>query len=277
MIILNGNPYRLCLLDTNAISEMVKNPKREFANFQNWALREKPTYISAISPFSILELRQRRDVYNKFLEIFSIWPCAIVKGDSQLIEEELSQYPDPSPIIPIAFNCVGILQSPEQRLDKVLDLVFNPINNQIFEQKWIEGRQKSVDDIASFVKYYPPENGKYTSLEIRTFLFATVVQHIYFKNRPFLEKLQKENNGIEIDAFPSIKMMLYTLFYKFYVDKRKYEPGDALDIIISSSTPYMDAIVTERHQAEVIKKIKTQDKFIEKVKVLRIPDIRDPI
>ncbi len=69
---------------------------------------------------------------------------------------------------------------------------------------------------------------------------------------------------------------MYTLFYKFYVDNRKYIPSDVFDIIISSATPYMDAIVTERHQAEVIKKIKGQDKFLDSLRVFTLPEIRNP-
>jgi hypothetical protein len=69
-------------------------------------------------------------------------------------------------------------------------------------------------------------------------------------------------------------MTLYTVFYKFYVDKRKYTTTDIFDIIISAPTPYVDAIVTERHQAEVIKKIKRHDNFLNKLIVMILKDIR---
>jgi len=77
-----------------------------------------------------------------------------------------------------------------------------------------------------------------------------------------------------VDSFPSIKMTAFTVFYKFYTDERRPQESDPFDIIISSVLPYVDTVITEKHQADVLKKIKLQDKFIESLEVLRLKDLQ---
>jgi hypothetical protein len=61
-------------------------------------------------------------------------------------------------------------------------------------------------------------------------------------------------------------MTTYAVFYKFYVDAaRKPLTSDAFDILIFSAIPYVDAIISETHLVEAIKKIRNQDSFIDNV------------
>jgi hypothetical protein len=77
MINLNGNQYKLCLIDTNTVSEMVKYPDPILRYFLETINPSK--YIPCFSVFTILELRRKDDVYKRFLEIFSLLPCFILK------------------------------------------------------------------------------------------------------------------------------------------------------------------------------------------------------
>ncbi len=79
----------------------------------------------------------------------------------------------------------------------------------------------------------------------------------------------------DIDLFTCPKIRF--VFYKFYVDNRRPSRSDAFDIIISAPTPYVDAIVTERHQAEVIRKIKQRDSFVSTVTPYILKDFRSPL
>jgi hypothetical protein len=54
-----------------------------------------------------------------------------------------------------------------------------------------------------------------------------------------------------MSAFPSVKAMTYAVWHKFYANRdRKWDRGDAYDIIISSAIPYMDAVITENQMAD---------------------------
>ena len=275
MIKLNGTLYRLCLLDTNAVSEIVKNSAGEFASFSNWSLGHKPFHIPCFSLFTIIELRRRRDVYDRFLELFSVFPCIILKGHEQLIEDEIAAYPDPSTVNPVLLGFGGLALPRDSRLDRALDAFFSSPSSRASEERWLAGRLEIVEGITSLVQNYPPESSAYKPGEIRVFLEMAVFQQIALHSYSFAKSQVDNGEAVQIDAFPSLKMTVFTVFYKFYVDNRRLQLSDAFDLVICAPTPYVDAVITERHQAEVIKKIKTRDSFLKKVAVKTIRDLRN--
>lgn len=69
--------------------------------------------------------------------------------------------------------------------------------------------------------------------------------------------------------------MTYTVFQKFYADRdRKPYDSDAFDVLISAAAPYVEAIVTERHLAESLRKTKRRDGFLDRLHVLTLSDFR---
>jgi hypothetical protein len=270
---LNGTIYKLCLLDTNAISEMVKHPSREFRHFIDLTISRK--FLPCFSVFCVLELRQRQDLYEKFLDLFSIYPCLVLKGHKQLMREEIKNYPDPTGITPVLCGFPGMMLHPDNTLRKTLDLVFQSQTNRDKENWWNQEKIQAVEDIVKLVENYPPEKGTYTVKEIRLFLFLQIISQLYTLSPNFLNSLKSKGEGVEINSFPAAKMITYTMFYKFYVDARQPMESDTFDFLISALTPYVDAIITESHQAEVIKKIKCIDHFLDNVEVYRLRDLRN--
>jgi len=269
---LNGTIYKLCLLDTNAISEMVKRPSQEFRHFTDLTLPK--FYLPCFSVFSVLELRQRQDLYEKFLDLFSIYPCFILKSHMQLMREEMNNYPNPTGITPVLCGFPGMLH-PENTLRKTLNLVFESQTNHDKENWWNQEKAQAVGDIVKLVDNYQPKKGTYTVKEIRLFLYLQVVSQLFMLSPDFLNSLNNKGDGIEVDSFPAAKMIVYTMFYKFYNDARRPKESDTFDFLISALTPYVDAIITESHQVEVVKKIKCIDHFLDNVEVYRIHDLRN--
>ena len=69
--------------------------------------------------------------------------------------------------------------------------------------------------------------------------------------------------------------MTYTVFHKFYTDRnRKPSDSDAFDVLISAALPYVEAFITEAHQAEVLRKTKRRDDFLTNLQVLTLRDFR---
>ena len=87
------------------------------------------------------------------------------------------------------------------------------------------------------------------------------------------QKVEIEKEAIDLGAFPSVKVTTYAVWHKFYDDRnRKWKRSDAFDIMIASATPYMDAIVTESHLAEGLRKTQRLDDFIEHLAIhARLP------
>jgi hypothetical protein len=266
----NGTDYRLCYLDTNAVSEMVKEPAL-LRHFVDWSLAKKPLFVPAFSPFTIIELRQNADVYQKFVDLFGIYPCEVLKGYEQLLEEEVRCYPNPSevdPLLPIGGG-VG------NRLGPLLDATFRIGWVRDRERTWLEEQMEIVDGMRSLVPNYPSAGATYTPSEIQTFLQIAGLSQLAMRAPDFVRRMLESGQEIDIDAFPSLKITLYTAFQKFYTDRaRRPSRSDAFDIIISTGTPYVEAIITENHQAEALRQIRRRDTFIEDLLVFTLRDFR---
>jgi len=251
---------------------MLKNPTREFKYFLEWTIPNN--FIPSFSPFTLLEIRNIPEIYNKFLELFSVLPCVILKSHEQLFGDEILHYPDPTNINPILVASVGVLAPKNGRLKDILDAVFHDPKNLQNEAKWNAGRSEVVESINSQVKNFPPRQGKYSAKQIREFIEIVGFSQIVIRAPEFAKSKVDSKNVVSIDAFPSLKIMLYTTFYKFYVDNRRVKTSDTFDLLICAATPYVDAVISENHQVEVMKKIKVQDGFIKHVQGFTLKHIR---
>jgi len=272
MIVLNGREYKLLLVDTNVVSEMIKNPTREFKSFLEWTVPNK--FIPSFSLFTVLEIRKAVDIYEKFLELFSVLPCVILKSHEQLFTEEVVHYPNPKTINPILVASSGVLAPENQKLKDLLNAVFSDSENLKNENIWNEGKFEVVEGIKSLVENFPPNGKKYTSKRIREFIEIAGFAQIAMRAPKFAKSKLDSGIAVSVDAFLSLKMILYTVFYKFYNDPRQSSSSDTFDLIISAVTPYVDAVISENHQVEVIKKIKSQDDFIQHVQGFTLRHLR---
>ena len=65
--------------------------------------------------------------------------------------------------------------------------------------------------------------------------------------------------------------MSFTVFYKFYADKnRRPSDSDAFDVLNTAALPYVEAIITEAHRAEALRKTKRLDDFLEPLEVFAL-------
>ncbi len=272
MITLNGNEYKLCLIDTNVVSEIIKHPD---TIGQRYFEKMNPgKYIPCFSLFTILELRQTEKVYNSFLEIFSIIPCFILKSLDQLFQDELDNYPDSDKVSPILVSCPRVLASKGLKLGELLELAFCQPKLRQAEHKWSSEKIEILEGMQKLVKNYPPKGEKYTQSEIRSFVEFAGYQQIALKAYDFARYMADKKCQVLVCSFPSIKIITLTTFYKFYIDKRRSLESDPFDIIISSAIPYVDAVVTEKHLADILMKVKRQDNFLNCLEIYRLKDFQ---
>ncbi len=273
VITINGNCYRLVLLDTNALSEFARK-EGSFHRFLAWS-SASPMFVPCFSLFSVVELRRRRDVYEGFKEVFGELPCMLLKSHEELLAEEVRCYPHPSGVDPtlLGFSTLG---GEGMDLRRVLD---KGAQSDLFrgsERMWNDGAQSIVEGIASLVDNFPPEGDAYKPKEVRTFVEIAGFSQIVMRQADFAKQMVEfENQAVSIDAFPSVKATTYVVWHKLYADQnRKWTSSDAFDIIIASGVPYVDAVVTESHLAEGLRKTKRLDDFIEHLAIHTLRDFR---
>lgn len=273
MVEINGKQYKLCLLDTNAISEMIKNHDDEFPKYFNNLFREG--FIPSFSLFSIIELQQKPNLFSTFLDIFSVFPSVILKGHNQILDEEIQNYPQHQKISPLLLSLVAI--KPFETLSKrqTVAKLFESEPFSSYSKKYVANRNKDLNKMIANAQTYLAASGKYSKTEIWLYMQLFVLQQLLLQKQSFVE-MRGGRDAIDVNAFPSLLMMAYSIFYKFYEDRlRKPSESDVFDIVISALVPYADAFITERNQAEALKKIRNKEKsFLMDLKILTIKDLR---
>ena len=270
MITLNGTKYKLVLIDTNILSEVIKNKFQEVRKLLEWTTSQKS--ILCFSPFTVLEIRKISTIYEQFLELFSTIPCIILKSHEQLLQDEVSVYPISANVDPVLVGFPGVLG--KATLREVLEKTFNGDKILADEKFWNLGREQIVIGIQELVKNFPPENRKYTKKKIRDFVQLAGFQQIALRQREFAKSVINSGGIVDIDAFPSIKMTSLVVFHKFYVDSRQPLISDAFDIIIFSVVPYVDIVISENHFVAMMKKIRSQDSFVNHVDAFNMKYLR---
>lgn len=269
--------YPLCLLDTMAVSEMVKRPKGLFRHFLEWSHDGDEAFVPCLSIYTLMELRRKPDLFRDFIERFNGFPCGMVKGYMELMDEEAANYPDPSQIEACSLVFLPApLGGEGNRLSNLPSILDRP---ELVEQErhWNEAAPEIVQGMVSLVPNYRPDSGSaYTHAEVGGFqLMASLPQLAYHGHGPLVEGELSAGRAIDLDAFPSLKAMTYTVFHKFYADRnRKHLNSDAFDVMMASALPYVEAFITESHQAEVIRKTKRRDDFLSHLHVYTLRDFR---
>lgn len=276
MLSVGETNYPLCLLDTMAVSEMVKRPEGALRHFYDWAGDSQPQFVPCFTVYTLIELRRSRALFQQFIEQFQHLPCVLLKGYAQLLEEEVATYPDPTGIDPcaIAFTALGGEGNQLSNLPLILRLP--QIARQ--EEQWNEAGPEIVEGMVSLVPNYPPEgeSERYTREEVRQFVSMASFSQLVYHARGFVTRVVDGDEAVEVDAFPTLKAMVYTVFHKFYADRdRKASNSDAFDVLIAAALPYVEAIITENHQAEVLRKTKRCDDFLKGLYVFTLRDFRD--
>jgi hypothetical protein len=255
-----------------AISEVVKDEKA-LRSFYAWAHGDEPSYIATISPFTLIELRRQPWLFQKLVATFEALPLVLLKGYDETIDEEIERYPDPT-CIDISALIFTPFSGPGEQL-KNLPLIHSNPTITAKEDEWNAEEQSIVDAMFELRENYPPAGANYTPQEIRTFVDIVAFQQLVERNREFVMSIHDQENAVSIAAFPAQKAMLYTVFYKFYADKnRKPMRSDAMDIIISAGLPYVEAFITEAHQAEALRKLRRVDPFLDHLDVMTLRDLR---
>ncbi len=270
MIKVGKNTYKTLQLDTNALSNVLKEKDSILKNlFEKFPPDQ---YVICYSPFSILEIRRNKYLTDRFCEVFSMIPSFFLKGYEQFRNEEIENYNKTEKLSEVLFSPLDIKREKNDIFPKprqLRELIYGKNLEKVFD-KWENYKEGILHGMLSLKDNFQPSNSKYTKKEIEYFIEESTKQQLMMHNPAFAKSIILNSQKIDIDQFPSFKIMSYTVFYKFYADMRNPQLSDVFDILIGVNAPYVDALVTEKHFFDTLMKIKKIDSFINGTEIYKI-------
>ncbi len=251
-IIYDNTKIKLIYLDTNAISEFISNTNNFTIN-----LEKKFSTCNCELCFNmnnIIELKNGYiERYNNFLNIFSSIPCIIFKFYPNIIREELNY------AINKKFNFENISFSVVPNSLKEYDLK-NIIENYLYEEDIVEEElllnfmNHLKNDFSNFTQF--DEKYEYSIIE------NTLKQFNY-----------NSNYEIDLNDFPATRLINKSFYNRIVKGKKEnIKKNDIHDIMISSVSPYVDVIITEAYQINLIKEAKRHIKQLDNLQCYKVSD-----
>ena len=232
-----GRSYKLCLLDTNIISEIVKNPSVEGKGF----LTRFGSFVPCISVYSLIELRRNQLVYSSFISMFSVIPFFITKPFIEILEEEFQTHSKDDEIIPIKLAISPLNRAPNLKLNQVLEKVFSDEAVKAAENRWRRDETSVLNSWMGRLDNFLQESPTANSRDADRYWEEAGLQTIIFLNPSWAKEKVETGHLIDANHFLSVKAMLYSQYYRLYVPYWKPRPQEITDIQIITVAPYVDA------------------------------------
>lgn len=272
---IGANEYKLLLMDTNVIREIVLKQETCRETFFKRFFNNKSIYAPCFSIYNVIELKPYKDIFELFVTFFSAIPCIMLYPYNLIVQKEYDAYLHNKKItvdnqIANVFTALGrderydfekfmsTLWSNEE-LVNALELDISLLD--AVAQNW---KQQRLHRITLLNKLgYPKDmlNDKFYIMNEK----ETILKDLRNHNLKLLQ-------DIDHVMFPSLRIMEYSLFNRVHMTNKDIKANDVMDIRISSIIPYMDSVITENYQANVYRKA---SKFIPQMKNIEIFTLRD--
>lgn len=267
----NGSKYKLCLLDTNALSEIVKRPSNEGSGFVE---RFPPSkFVPCFTLYNLFELRRQPNVFRKFIKFFSNYPSFISKPFQHILEEEIEAKGRArvNDILLFAFTLLGPDLS--YQLDKFAESLFRKPAIAKLEDEWRKNDQGVLDSWQNNKVNFTPKKQVQNKRDAKRFVHDASINTLCHIHPDLVQDSIDTNNVALLQSFPSMQMMLYSQYYRIFDPAWNPDDQEVTDVYISACAPYVDAIVTEKFQAEIYKKVQKHIDGMEAT-IAKLRDIR---
>ena len=249
----NGSNYKLCLLDTNALSEIVKRPTNEGRGYIE--MFPPNEYVPCFTVYNLIELRRQPTVFRKFTEFFSVYPSFITKPFQLILKAEVAAKGrvKANDILLQAFTPSGPDSS--FQLSKFLDNLFRISTIAKLEREWRESDQDVLNTWQANKVNFNPINSVQNKRDAKKFVHDASIDTLCQIYPEIVQDSINVNNAALLQSFPSMQIMLYSQYYRIFDPTWKPNDQEVTDVCISACAPYVDAVVTENFQAEIYKKV----------------------
>lgn len=269
MITVNNRTYKTYLLDTNIVIQLLKDKEIFGSKIMNLILGEG---IFVISPVSLWELSIDFDIFNEFKKIFLVIPTILVRAYDEILQKECELYEKEKPTI--IDNGVFLNEPYFKNSNISIESIINQHVSKTRSEMYKAKERNTFFDIRKDTTVgFIEKNKKNDKKQIKESVELYAYEIIARTNIRFAQKIAKRKEALDIYRFPSAISMSYIYHYKFINQRKKGEPSDLSDILISPILPYVDCYITERSLASNINEIKNGYNYYQNLEVLRMKDI----
>lgn len=267
----SGKTYRLALLDTNVLSEIVKRPRDVGRGFLE--LLSTGDIAPCFTAYSLLEMWRRDDVVDMFIDTFSVLPIFLLKPQSLILAEELEAYDAQGEISPIfhVFSALGADDSYDLR-----HFMATWDSSSEFSQLASDRRGEEADIMDAWlgnIGNFSPTKLSPNKLDADRYVKEAGLQSLIATFPDWVRAEVEAGRVPDVARFPSLTVMLYSQYYRLYDPGLKAAPGEVTDVQIFAAAPYVEIAATERFQAELLNKIRRSVPQLREIQTLRISDL----
>lgn len=127
MVTIGEKAYKLIMLDTNALREIVLNANNAGKGFLTKFFAESSEYAPCFSVFSVFELRPYQDIYEKFLNFFDVMSCMMFYPCRTILQQEYAAFLNDKPMqvdLEVAYPSSPFFKNPSLKLRGYLNTSF---------------------------------------------------------------------------------------------------------------------------------------------------------
>ncbi|WP_299628339.1 hypothetical protein [uncultured Tenacibaculum sp.] len=249
--------YKLVYLDTNVISNICKKGDLSNKFIIKYPIDKK--YLICFSTYTLYEIAKNKTLYKDFKKFYSAYPCLLVISYFPLGVKEMDYIAGNTPLVnPILLSPQGITFEGKSLNPNSLELLLNKPEIKASFKNIHNYTTKYYNEVISVLdkpefKHINKDNIKNKKGDfVRTFMRYEI------KHR-FLNGKNVEIDKKKLKKMKSLDVLAHAIFYKFFSDKqRKKEQSDIIDILIMTTTPYVDTFISENNAIDILKKIKKQ-------------------
>jgi hypothetical protein len=245
----SGNKYSLCLLDTNILSEIIKNSTIEGRNFID--KYSASSHVPCLTLYNIIELRRHPELFDAYCELFSLYSHFLLKPYRLIWQLEVQRVGKlkPDSILMNSFSYLG--SNPSHDVATFFTQIFEDPIIAEFEKNWRSNENDTLYYWLESRRNFLPSMKDANAKDAERYLKESGLQTLISIDIEWAKNEIELGNVPSVERYPSMKVMLYSQYYRIHNPHWKPKPQEVTDVSIIAASPYVDIVLTENFQAEI--------------------------
>ena len=260
MIITKETDYKICLLDTNILSTIIKG--KDINVLENYYSLQKQGYIGGISISTLGEISKKDwliEYFEKFINLGN--KIIIFKPSNEIAKIELEEYPNiinknklffdfinsSTQILPNSHIIYALKSKKFRGTQNLLKIEVEKTAKRIIKEIGISIKEYKKDKQSRYIK-------------------RLILSHINTN--------KKINFEINDNNILSYKIIYISLLFYYLERNKKVELNDMIDYLILTILPYCNMALLDKNMFKTIRMIKNQFNFLDNIQIGYINNLK---